>query len=302
MRPQPTARLLISCPDTRGIIAAVTAFIAAHTGNIIELDQHTDDPTNHFYMRVEVEVRGFDLSPATFSAAWLPLAEKFGMKWRVTWEPAHEDDTAGTPQECPATSGKRVVILASKEGHCLSDLLFRWKTGELEASIVGVISNHQDLAPLAHAAAVPFYYVPIVGGNKVDQESRLRTQIDALGADLLVLARYMQILSPSFVRDYPQQIINIHHSFLPAFVGPKPYHQAFDRGVKIIGATSHYVTDELDAGPIIAQSVADVGHRDTVGDMIRKGRDLERIVLARAVRLHVSDRILIGSNKTVVFE
>ncbi len=298
MRQQPTARLLISCPDTRGIIAAVSTFISLHNGNIIELDQHTDDSTHHFYMRVEVEQEKFGLSATTFDAAWAPLAARFCMKWRATWEPAH--DLA--PGEHPTTDGKRVVILASKEGHCLSDLLFRWKTGELDANIVGVISNHEVLAPLAHAAGVPFYYIPINAGDKADQEQRVRVQIDALAADLVVLARYMQILSPGFVRAYPQTIINIHHSVLPAFVGPRPYHQAFERGVKIIGATSHYVTDELDAGPIIAQSVADVGHRDTVADMIRKGRDLERIVLARAVRLHVGDRILIGGNKTVVFE
>lgn len=300
MRQHSTARLLISCKDTRGVIAAVSSFISLHNGNIVELDQHTDDTTAQFYMRVEVEQDGFALRQSTFDAAWSPLAARFGMTWRAMWEPNHAGDTL--PHLSEEDGRKRIVILVSKEGHCLSDLLFRWQTGELDASIVGIISNHRTLMPLAQSAGVPFFHIPIVDHNKALQERELRTKIESLHPDLVVLARYMQILSPEFVGAYPHRIINIHHSFLPAFVGPRPYHQAFDRGVKIIGATSHYVTDELDAGPIIAQSVADVGHRDTVADMIRKGRDLERIVLAKAVRLHTSDRILIGGNKTVVFE
>lgn len=281
-----TIRLLISCPDTRGIIAAVSTFIKDHSGNIVELDQHTDDSSGQFYMRVEVEEQGFSLTSDTFEAAWSPLAKRFDMNWRLAW----------------AGRKTRVAVLVSKEGHCLHDLLFRWQAGELAADIPVVISNHRDLAPLAEQAGIEFVHCPIVNGDKAAQEMALEQTLVRAKVDLIVLARYMQVLSGEFVARYSRKIINIHHSFLPAFVGPKPYHQAFERGVKIIGATSHYVTDQLDQGPIIAQSVCDVGHRDSVQDMIRKGRDLERIVLARAVRLHVSDKILVGGNKTVVFD
>jgi len=285
----PTVKLLISCPDTRGIIAAVTSFIARHQGNIVELDQHTEDSSGQFYMRIELERAGFALSDQSFSGEFSPLARTFAMQWRATWDIADG-------------GGKRIVICVSKEGHCLSDLLYRWQSGELEASIVAVIGNHADLAPLALAAGVPFIHLPIIEGDRQRQEAAMLAKLDELSPDLVVLARYMQVLSPVAVKAYHHRLINIHHSFLPAFVGPKPYHQAFARGVKIIGATSHYVTDALDAGPIIAQSVAHVGHRDGVADMIRIGRDLERVVLAKAVRLHTCDKILVGGNKTVVFD
>ncbi|MBL9000841.1 MAG: formyltetrahydrofolate deformylase [Phycisphaerae bacterium] len=282
--PAETIRLLISCPDTRGIIAAVSAFIAQHAGNIVELDQHTDDSTGWFFMRVEVEAEGFGLSRLSFGPAWSPLAARFSMDWSVRWGGAL----------------RRVVILASREGHCLHDLLFRWKAGELTCEIPLVLSNHEDLRPIAESAGVPFRCV--TGPDKTEQEQTLLRMIRESRAELIVLARYMQVLSPVFVAAYPNGIINIHHSFLPAFAGPRPYHQAFERGVKLIGATSHYVTDSLDQGPIIAQQTAPVGHRDNVQSLIRKGRDLERVVLARSVRLHLNDQTIVACNKTIVFD
>ncbi|MBS0198472.1 MAG: formyltetrahydrofolate deformylase [Planctomycetes bacterium] len=281
-----TVRLLISCPDTRGIIAAVSSFIALHSGNIVELDQHTDDSSDRFFMRVEIETAGFGLSRETFAPAWGPLAQRFGMEWRIAW----------------GEDLKRIALFVSKESHCLHDLLLRWKSQELRAQIPLVVSNHPDLSEAAAGAGVRFVHLEIQGGDRAAQEDRIAALMHEHRVDLLVLARYMQVLSPALVARFPQRIINIHHSFLPAFAGPKPYHQAFDRGVKIIGATSHYVTDVLDDGPIIAQQTAAVGHRDSVQDLIRKGRDLERVVLAQAVRLHLDDKILVGGQRTVVFE
>lgn len=281
-----TARLLISCPDRKGIIAAVTAFIAQHDGNILEADQHTDPQHGQFFMRLEVELGGFDLTRDTFSQAWAGLARTFAMRWRIYW----------------GNEIKRMAILVSKESHCLSDLLWRWKTGELRVEIPFVAGNHDLLGDQVSGYGVPFRHLPIEDGNREKQEHALRELIDREKIDVIVLARYMQVLSPAFVAAYPEQIINIHHSFLPAFAGPRPYHQAHERGVKIIGATSHYVTDQLDQGPIIAQQTMPIGHRDTIDDLIRKGRDLERVVLASAVRLHVEDKILVSQNKTVVFD
>ncbi len=281
-----TARLLIYCPDRKGIIAAVTSFIAQHDGNILEADQHTDPRNGQFFMRIEVELGGFNLTRETFSQAWAGLAKSFSMRWNIQWSNEH----------------KRMVILVSKESHCLSDLLWRWKTGELRVEIPFVVSNHELLAEQVSAYGIPFHHLPVNDRNKEEQEQTLRDILAEQAVDFMVLARYMQILSPQFVADFTERIINIHHSFLPAFAGPKPYHQAYERGVKIIGATSHYVTDQLDQGPIIAQQTLAVGHRDSVEDMIRKGRDLERVVLASAVRLHVEDKILVSQNKTVVFD
>lgn len=281
-----TARLLIYCPDRKGIIAAVTSFIAQHDGNILEADQHTDPRNGQFFMRIEVELGGFDLTRDTFSQAWAGLAKSFSMRWNIHWSNEH----------------KRMAILVSKESHCLSDLLWRWKTGELRVEIPFVVSNHEVLAEQVSAYGIPFHHLPVNDRNKEEQEQTLRDILAEQAVDFMVLARYMQILSPQFVADFTERIINIHHSFLPAFAGPKPYHQAYERGVKIIGATSHYVTDQLDQGPIIAQQTLAVGHRDSVEDMIRKGRDLERVVLASAVRLHVEDKILVSQNKTVVFD
>jgi formyltetrahydrofolate deformylase len=284
--PAETARLLVSCPDKRGIVADVAGFIFQHNGNIIEADQHTDRDHGEFFLRMEIDPAGFDLSKATFPDAWQPLADKFNMQWRIHW----------------GDQIKRMAILVSKQSHCLNDLLWRWKTGELRVDIPFVASNHNDLRETVEMVGLPFHHLPVTPETKPQQEAEVQRLMRDSRADFVVLARYMQILSKDFTEAYPEQIINIHHSFLPAFAGAKPYHQAYDRGVKIIGATSHYVTADLDQGPIIAQATTPVGHRDTVDDLVRKGRDLERIVLASAVRLHVADKILVSRNKTVVFD
>lgn len=281
-----TIRLLISCPDARGIIAAVTSFVADHGGNVLDADQHSDKQHAEFFMRVEIDPVGFTLSAANFEAAWRPLADRYRMQWRVAWR----------------VQPPRMAIFVSRAGHCLNDLLWRWKTGELDCDIPFIISNHETLRGDVESVGLPFRHIPVTPDNKAIREAETRTMLDDAEIDFVVLARYMQILSPEFVAAMPNRIINIHHSFLPAFAGAKPYHQAYDRGVKIIGATSHYVTDQLDEGPIIAQETMQVDHRDTVDDLVRKGRDLERIVLARAVRHHVEDRILVSNNKTVVFD
>jgi formyltetrahydrofolate deformylase len=281
-----TARLLISCPDARGIIATVAGFAAEHGGNILDADQHTDPQHGEFFMRVEIELAGFGLSKETFRPAWEAVAKRFDMRWRVYW----------------GNETKRMAIFVGKAGHCLSDLLWRWKTGELGVEIPLVLSNHRDLEADVASFGIPFHFLPVSPETKPEQERQAQALLCGAGVDFIVLARYMQILSPDFVAEHPQRIINIHHSFLPAFAGPRPYQQAFDRGVKIIGATSHYVTQRLDEGPIIAQATLPVDHRDTVDDLIRKGRDLERVVLATAVRYHVEDKILTSQNKTVVFD
>lgn len=281
-----TARILIYCRDQRGIIAAVTGLIARHGGNILELDQHTDPMHGEFFMRIEVELDGFNLNRRTFEPAWTPLAQGFDMRWHVHW----------------GNYVKRLAILASREGHCLNDLLFRHRTGELAVDIPFVVSNHEILGDDVRAFNIAFHHIPVTHDTKPQAEALLLQRLEEAEIDVIVLARYMQILSPSLVARFPQRIINIHHSFLPAFAGPRPYHHAYDRGVKLIGATSHYVTDQLDEGPIIAQATHPVDHRDTVDDLIRAGRDLERVVLATAVRLHVQDKVLVNKNKTVVFD
>lgn len=281
-----TVRLLIACPDGRGIIAAVAGFIAEHGGNIIEADQHTDPERSEFFMRVEIDADTFGLSAGTFERAWSPLATRYTMRWRLDW----------------GDRKKRMALLVSRASHCLNDLLWRVQTGELDVDVAFVASNHRDWQHEVEAFGIPYHYLPVARDSKPAQEAELLRLMTAEQVDFLVLARYMQILSPAFVKRFPERIINIHHSFLPAFAGPRPYHQAFERGVKIIGATSHYVTNVLDDGPIIAQATLEVDHRDAVDDLVRKGRDLERVVLARAVRLHVQDKILVSGNKTVVFE
>ncbi len=281
-----TARLLIACPDGRGIIAAVAGFIAEHGGNIVDADQHTDPQHGEFFMRAEIDLNAFGLDPGTFEQTWSPLATRYAMRWRLEW----------------GDRKKRMAILVSRESHCLNDLLWRFKTGELDVDVAFVVSNHRDWQDEVEAFGIAYHYLPVTPDTKPQQEAELTRLLELEQVDFLVAARYMQILSPAFVQRYPERIINIHHSFLPAFAGPRPYHQAFERGVKIIGATSHYVTDVLDDGPIIAQATLGVDHRDAVEDMVRKGRDLERVVLARAVRQHVQDKILVSGNKTVVFE
>jgi len=280
-----TLRLLIACPDACGLVAAVTGFIADRGGNLLESEQHTDREHSEFFMRVEFEESEACRDRSAFTSAWAPLAREHLMDWSVNW----------------SSDRKRMVILVGKQAHCLHDLLWRWKAGELDVDIPAVISNHDTLRPMVEATGIPFHHLPIGEGGKQAQETQIRSLLRATDADFAVLARYMQILSPEMLVGWEHRILNIHHSFLPAFMGGDPYRQAYERGVKIIGATSHYVTSDLDEGPIISQEVIDVGHHDSVDDLKRKGRDLERTVLARAVRLHIEDKILIQKNKTVVF-
>jgi formyltetrahydrofolate deformylase len=280
-------RLLIDCPDHRGLIAAISSFIALHNGNIQSAAEHVGEPPDGtFFMRLEIEGAGFGLGRDEFDAAFAPLARQHGMRWRVSY----------------TDRPKRMAILVSKHGHCVIDMLWRWEASEIDAQIPLVISNHEDLAAKVEAHGIPFVHLPVSKESKAEQEATIAALLDEHLIDLVVLARYMQILSPRFLAASQRPIINIHHSFLPAFVGANPYRQAYDRGVKIIGATAHYVTAELDAGPIISQDVAHISHRDGVDDMIRLGREVERRVLARAVRWHLEDRILVHSNRTVVFE
>jgi formyltetrahydrofolate deformylase len=237
-------------------------------------------------MRLAIDPAGFNLTEQSFPRAWQPLVDRFQMHWRIHW----------------GAAPKRMVILVSRQTHCLADLLWRWKFGELDVDVPLVISNHDVGAPIARESGVPFVHLPVTPETRRQQEAQILHHLAESRADFVVLARYMQILSPALVARFPDRIINIHHSFLPAFAGGAPYKQAYERGVKMIGATSHYVTPELDAGPIIAQDTAATSHRDTVADLERKGRDLERVVLARAVRRHVDDKILVSQNKTVVFD
>lgn len=282
---QPTITLLISCPDRPGIVAAVSQFIFEHGGNILESDQHsTNQEECRFFMRISFAEEGFKLAPAELVAGFQPVADHFQMRWSVSY----------------SRRRKRAGILVSKLDHCLTDLLWRWKSGELAMDLAFVLSNHPDLESLAQMYGVPYYHLPV---RKEQRQEDQRRMLDLVGdsVDFLILARYMQILEPFVVQAYPQRIINIHHSFLPAFVGANPYQRAFQRGVKLIGATAHYVTESLDEGPIIAQDVIHCNHRDTTEDLVRKGRDVERRVLAEAVRLHTEDRVLVYENKTIVF-
>jgi len=280
-----SAILLISCPDRKGEVATIADFLYRQGGNILHADEHGDEESGLFLMRVEFDPKDFNIDLADFGKYFAPIAETFAMKWRL----ARSSDRP------------RMVIFVSKYDHCLVDLLYRHQSGELACEIPLIISNHPDNRAVADFYRIPYEIVSVTKENKGAAESRIRALIDEHKPDFMVLARYMQILSNDFVNRYPQQIINIHHSFLPAFVGARPYHQAFERGVKLIGATSHYVTEVLDDGPIIEQDVVRVSHRDTVEDLIRKGRDLEKVVLSRAVRSHVENRVIVYGNKTVVF-
>jgi formyltetrahydrofolate deformylase len=280
-----TITLLISCPDRPGIVSTVSSFIYKHNGNILESDQYStnqDDCT--FFMRIHFAEDNFLLSAPELRELFSPIAEQFHMQWSVHY----------------SRQRKRVGILVSKYDHCLVDLLWRWKMNELAMEIPFIISNHPDLEALALMYNIPYHHFPV---KRITREVDEQKILDFIGdkVDFLILARYMQILEPAFIEAYPQRIINIHHSFLPAFIGASPYNQAFQRGVKLIGATAHYVTNNLDEGPIIAQDVIHCNHRDAVDDLVRKGRDVERLVLAEAVRLHTSDRVLVYENKTIVF-
>jgi len=281
-----SAVLLISCPDRKGIVAAISDFIFRHNGNILHADEHADEDCDLFLMRVEFDPAEFDIDLADFSKHFSPIAQKFEMQWRLA----------------RSNHRPKMVILVSRYDHCLVDLLYRHKSGELACEIPLIISNHADNQPIADFYQVPFVVVPVTKDNKPAAEQRTLGLLKQHVPDFIVLARYMQILSNEFVNQFPQRIINIHHSFLPAFVGAKPYHQAFTRGVKLIGATSHYVTEVLDDGPIIEQDVVRISHRDSLDDLLQKGRDLEKVVLSRAVRWHIENRILLYGNKTVVFD
>ena len=277
-----TAVLLISCPDKPGLSHAVTEFVLACDGNIVLAEQHIDRGTGVFFQRVEFE------TPAetdTLEQLFAPTAERFGMTARIRRSDVRP----------------RTAILASKQTHCLIDLLARRQAGELAADLTCVISNHPDHAELAAFYGVPYHHLPVTPETRQAQESELLEVLAGYEVDLVVLARYMQVLGPRVLESYPSRIINIHHSFLPAFMGARPYHQAQERGVKLIGATAHYATVHLDEGPIITQDVAPVSHRDAVTDLVRKGRDLETVVLAEAVRAHVEHRTIVYGNKTVVF-
>jgi formyltetrahydrofolate deformylase len=280
-----SAILLISCPDRKGEVATIADFVYRHGGNILHADEHGDQESGLFLMRVEFDPKEFDIDLADFGKHFSPIAETFAMKWRLA----------------ESSQRQRMIILVSKYDHCLVDLLYRHQSGELACEIPLIISNHPDNQAIADFHKIPYAVVPVAKDDKNAAEARIHALITEHKPDLMVLARYMQILSNDFVNRYPQRIINIHHSFLPAFIGARPYHQAFERGVKLIGATSHYVTEVLDDGPIIEQDVVRVSHRDTVEDLIRKGRDLEKVVLSRAVRWHVENRVLLYGNKTVVF-
>ena len=282
-----SAILLISCPDRKGIVAKVADFIFRHSGNILSADEHGDEGSNLFLLRVEFDPSTFDFDLSAFGQHFTPIAEQFGMEWRL----ARSADRA------------RVAIFVSKYDHCLQDLLYRHQSGELQCDIPLIISNHADNQRIADFHHVPYFVVGISRENKREAEQKQLALIHEHQCNVSVLARYMQVLSNDFIGSVgTRNLINIHHSFLPAFVGSRPYHQAFERGVKLIGATAHYVTEVLDDGPIIEQDVVRIYHRDSVEDLIQKGRDIEKVVLSRAVRWHVENRVLLYGNKTVVFQ
>jgi formyltetrahydrofolate deformylase len=281
-----TATITVACPDRRGLVAAITGFLAQYGANILDLSQHTDPFAGSFFMRVEFELAGMSLLRDELGPAFAPLAESLQMNWQL-----HFTDQ---PQN--------VAILVSKYDHCLYDLLLRHRAGDFQANLKLVISNHPDLEYIARDFGLEWHFLPLQPDKKGDQENRLLELLLSQRIELVVLARYMQILSPAFITQYPNRIINIHHSFLPAFAGGRPYHQAYDRGVKIIGATAHYATEDLDEGPIIAQDVLKVSHRDSVKDLLRRGRDLERLVLAQAVKAHLENRVLVFGKRTIVFD
>jgi formyltetrahydrofolate deformylase len=293
MKTMNTATLLVSCPDQKGLVAKISDWVFSHGGNILYADQHVDNTAKLFLMRVTWELDSFDLARSQIGTTF----EKLAIEIQATWNIHFSDHI------------RRIAIFVSKQDHCLYDLILRQRSQELSVNIAVVISNHPDLEKVAHSFGINYHYIPIAPDNKLVQEQQQLALLKQYEIDLVILAKYMQVLSPEFLRQF-SQIINIHHSFLPAFAGANPYHRAYKRGVKIIGATAHYVTEELDEGPIIEQDVIRVSHRDSVADLIRKGKDLERIVLARAVRQHLQNRVLVygrsaGSElslRTVVFE
>ena len=281
-----TAVLLINCPDRKGLVAAIADFLYTRNANILHADQHQDAAQGLFLMRVEWDLAGFQLPVEEFAKAFGPIADECRMRWRLELSERRP----------------KMAIFVSRYDHCLVDLLYRHRSGELQCEIPLVIGNHDDARPMAEFYGIPFHHIPVEQENKAAAEAEQIGLLQAHGVDLVVLARYMQVLSSNFVEQYPERIINVHHSFLPAFRGAKPYHRAFDRGVKLIGATSHFVTATLDEGPIIEQDVIRISHRDQLDDLLQKGRDLEKLVLSRAVRWYIDHRILVYANKTVVFD
>lgn len=281
------AILLIHCRDKQGIVAKVTEFLDNNNGNIIELEQHVDHEEKIFYMRIEWELKNF-LIPAE------KIAEFFGTQIAVKYDMNFNLYFTGYKH--------RMAIFVSKMSHCLFDILARYKANEWNVEIPLIISNHKELEPVSEAFKIPFLHIPVTAENKAEQEKKELEILKENKIDVIVLARYMQVLSDNFIAHYPNKIINIHHSFLPAFPGAKPYHSAYKRGVKIIGATSHYVTSDLDEGPIIEQAVTRITHEDSINDLIQKGKDLEKIVLSKAISLHLQHRLLVFNNRTVVFD
>ncbi len=282
-----TAILRVHCPDQKGLISRVTDFIQRNNGNIVALDQYTDRFEDHFFMRVEWELDGFDISRDEIAPAFeYAIANPCQMQWKLDFS------------DCRL----RMCIMVSRLSHCIYDLLARHRSGELDVDIPLIIGNHQEMAAVAEQFGIPFHLLQITKENKAEQEATQMKLLADNKVDFIVLARYMQILSEDFIRAYPERIINIHHSTLPAFVGAKPYHQAYQRGVKLIGATGHYVTADLDAGPIIEQDVIRVSHMDTPETMVQRGKDVEKIVLSRAVEAHITRRTLVYKNKTIIFK
>jgi formyltetrahydrofolate deformylase len=281
-----TAVLLWSCADKKGLVSRIANFIFERGGNIIDLDEHVDKHESMFFLRVAWDMKEFSIAPDKLEKTILPLAEEYDARWSIRL-----DDKK-----------RRLAIFVSKYDHCLQEILWRHELKEFDADISMIISNHYEIGYLAERYDIPFHVFPITKENKAEQEFKEIELLWKEQIDTIVLARYMQILSPAFIDKFPNQIVNIHHSFLPAFAGGNPYKHAFERGVKIIGATSHYVTDILDEGPIIEQDIIRISHKDSIDDLIRKGRDLERLVLARSIRLHLQDRVLVHGRKTVVFD
>jgi len=281
-----TATLILSCSDQKGLVARISQFIFQRGGNIVDLDEHVDPDEKMFFIRVEWDLSELNISSEQFEKEFHVLADEINAKWEIKY----------------SYNKHRIAIFVSKYDHCLQEILWRYKNKELDAEIILIISNHTVLEDIANSYGIPFYYFPITKENKLEQELKEIELLEKNKIDTIVLARYMQILSPIFIEKYPNNIINIHHSFLPAFVGANPYKKAYERGVKLIGATSHYVTEELDEGPIIEQDVIRITHKDSLNDLIRKGKDLERLVLARAVNLHVSNRVLKHGKKTIIFQ
>lgn len=281
-----TATLILSCRDQKGLVARISQFIFQRGGNIVDLDEHVDNEEKMFFIRVEWDLNELNVSCSQFENEFQKLAEEINAKWEIKY----------------SYNKHKLAIFVSKYDHCLQEILWRYKNNELDAEILLIISNHTNLEYIAKRYEIPFYHFPITKENKQEQELKELELLEAHKIDTIVLARYMQILSPIFIEKYPNKIINIHHSFLPAFVGAEPYKKAFERGVKLIGATSHYVTEELDEGPIIEQDVIRITHKDSLKDLIRKGKVLERLVLARALNLHVNNRVLNYGKKTIIFQ